>query len=256
LEKGWLVALIAMFGCTSILALFSYGVVFNILNVYIILMVMIFCAIKWLSTKKVRYLVGALLLGSLFCVLHPSGLYLPIASLVLLVGLFAYKIIKGWKPQIWRYTIIPVIILAVGVIGYYFVLENSIHGIKFQFSYHSSWLSLLVSNLTWFIVILGTLAVAGLVMYRKTLVVSNEVKYILWILGSIAVSLVGVCLLSGGYQPARIILDLGTIISIIIGVLMLLVMKAEKDKGKNIITAASYVLVSSVVFFNLLAWIK
>ena len=257
IEKGWLVLLIAMFGCTSILALYSYGVIFSILNVYIVLMFGILCTVKWLSTHKVWYLVGALLLAGIFCVLHPTGLYLPISMVVIMAGLLVYKIVKAWKPKIWIYLIISAAILIVGAIAYLFIFRDNGILDKFDIQYNSEleWWSLLVSNLTWIIIILGITAIIGIVIYRKKIEISNEAKYLLCILAAIVITLVGAYLFGGGFQPVRIILDLSTIIAMIIGVAVVLVIKAEKNDTVKPLSIVSCILVSCGVVGNLITWV-
>lgn len=257
LEMGWLILLISMFCCTSILALFQYGVIFNILNVYIILMFGIWFAIKWLTNNKIWYLVIAVLFLTIFCCLHPTGIYLPIATFVSLVGLMVYKMIQWNKIKVGRFMLLPSIILIIGVVIMYIAMKlyaNKLYDLNLEFNMIS--IPLLMHNMTWFMAVLGIFAIVGIIIYRKRLEITSEIKYLLWILGSFAVALVIESCVVSSYYPIRISLDLAAIISMIIGVLVLLLIKAEKQLKSKIFTYGSYIVVGCGAFINILAWVR
>ncbi len=94
LPAALLSLLIPIFTSYAILSLFYSGVIFEIINVGIILPFACYCAIKWWTTKKRRFGVGAVCILSLFAVFHSTGVYLPFFAIAGFLFFILYKIIN------------------------------------------------------------------------------------------------------------------------------------------------------------------
>ena len=88
---GLVALLLPIFTSFSILLFFYSGVVFNIINVGIILPFAYYCVIKWLMTGSKRHAIVAVCLFALFAVFHSTGIYLPFILLAGLITLIVYK---------------------------------------------------------------------------------------------------------------------------------------------------------------------
>jgi hypothetical protein len=269
LSKSWLILLIAMFCTTSIIANYSYGVIYSILNMYIVLMAAIWFMVKWLSKNNSWHLALSLSLAALFSFLHPTSLYLHYAAGVLLAGLVIYKAL-GWKTRrINRYAIVAVVVLALNVIiGKYYLaqyggMESStlpsvvcavVEARPFiDLQYFPQFFNNILSPIT---IALGVEGVGGIIMFRKTVTFSKEVKCLLWILGSLAIALLGGALL-GAALPFRLLIDLGAIAAMIIGIVLVRVIEAEKAGGDMPVMAyAAYGLVGIGTANTLISWVS
>ncbi len=94
LSAGLLALILPIFTSYSVLLLFYSGVIFNIINMGIILPLACYCTIKWWMTRSKRYAIGAVCLYSLFAVFHSTGVYLPFIVLAGLILLIIYKRVK------------------------------------------------------------------------------------------------------------------------------------------------------------------
>jgi hypothetical protein len=97
LSAGLLALLIPIFTSYSILLLFYSGVIFEIINIGIILPLACYCVIKWVMTKKKRFVIGAICISMLFAVFHSTGIYLPIILAVVFMAFVYFKaeLVKG-----------------------------------------------------------------------------------------------------------------------------------------------------------------
>lgn len=93
-EASYFVIPFALFGATGILALFQYGVIFNIINMYIVLPFAVLFTIRWLTGGKLYNAGIGLVLFALFSVGHYTALYLPYFIYVAVGGYIIYAIVK------------------------------------------------------------------------------------------------------------------------------------------------------------------
>lgn len=94
LPAGLLALLIPIFTSYSILSLFYSGVIFEIINIGIILPLACYCTIKWLMSKKKRFVISAVCLFLLFAVFHTTGVYLPFIAITGFALYVIYKVVK------------------------------------------------------------------------------------------------------------------------------------------------------------------
>ncbi len=118
---------ITLFCTTGILGLFKYGVIFSIINMYIILPFAIYFGIRWLTKRGWYNLSVAICLFALFSVFHITAMYLPYAFGLLLVGVVVYKLISKSKMDIKPILALSVIVLALNIVlTKYFLPQASI----------------------------------------------------------------------------------------------------------------------------------
>lgn len=117
LRAAWLVVPVCIFATPSLLGLFKYGVIFDIINIGIILPWAIYFGVKWYVTTKKHYAVASLSLMLLYSVFHVTGLYLPFALTILVVVAIVYKVFVNR-----RYQLMPIGIFGIMIIPWYIVM--------------------------------------------------------------------------------------------------------------------------------------
>ncbi len=93
-QAALLATILAIFCTQSILALFLFGVIFNIINMYIILMLGIYFLVKFLNERKPWQAVASGGLASIFSIFHTTALYLPYVALPLIGLASLYYLIQ------------------------------------------------------------------------------------------------------------------------------------------------------------------
>ena len=88
-----LVIPVTFFCTTSILGLFKYGVIFNIINMYIILPFAIYFGVKWMVKRGIINFAISIFLFALFSVFHITSIYVPAAFALLLFIALMYKLV-------------------------------------------------------------------------------------------------------------------------------------------------------------------
>lgn len=98
--------------CTpSIISLFKYGVIFSIINMYIILPIALLLGIYWVTKRKIYYLLSSLVVFTLFSAFHFTSMYLPYGLGLAIVVYLIYAIVR----RQWGY-VKPVLLLGIPVI--------------------------------------------------------------------------------------------------------------------------------------------
>lgn len=93
---GLLALVVPVFTSFAVLLLFYSGVIFNIINMGIVLPWICYFAIRLVMTGRKCYAVGVVCLSSLFAVFHSTGVYLPF---ICLAGLIVYILYKRWSGE-------------------------------------------------------------------------------------------------------------------------------------------------------------
>jgi len=111
---GVLALFLPVFVSYGVLLLFYSGVIFNIINIGIILPFACFFSIKWILNHQWYYAVASLCLWALFAVFHPTGLYLLFIGIV---SIIAFVIYSRWKRVhiLKRYRYIMIAIVCLGL---------------------------------------------------------------------------------------------------------------------------------------------
>jgi hypothetical protein len=119
LTAGMMALLIPIFTSYGILLLFYSGVIFNLLNVALILPFIVYFFVRWMTTKKKRYIIGIVLLSILFSIFHTSGIYLPFIAIIGFVIYLIYKAVKR-QPVPKKQILIALILGLCGIVAYIF----------------------------------------------------------------------------------------------------------------------------------------
>lgn len=93
-NAGIYALVIAVFCSTGILAMFSYGMIINIINMYAILLSAIYLGLQWLENRRHLLLIGSLALFGLFSAFHPTSLYLPYMAITIVGIILTLKVFK------------------------------------------------------------------------------------------------------------------------------------------------------------------
>ena len=128
LYAGLLALLIPIFTSFSVLLLFYSGVIFNIINIGIVLPFACYYVIKYLMTKKKRFMARAICLSVLFSVFHSTGIYMPF---IVIIGFMAYAICKMVKKQtIPKWSILGAVVVASGLAAVFIIVNPSMFFIR------------------------------------------------------------------------------------------------------------------------------
>ena len=143
---AWLVIPMLFLVATGILGLFKYGVIFSIINMYIIFPFTVLFMVYWLTGKGNRYgVLGFIALG-VFSVFHATGMYLPVILVVSLVG---YVAISVYRRQWWQKKKMA-ILFGVSIIGAAALLPFNISHFGLQLHPSLEGFVLLYSNLQFY----------------------------------------------------------------------------------------------------------
>ena len=99
-KAGWLALLLSVFCAQGLLFQFHWGQTFNFINIGIILPILLYFVVKYLTQGKAYQLAIALLLGILFGSFHMTGVYLPATAGFLVVAYVLYCLVKRKRLEI------------------------------------------------------------------------------------------------------------------------------------------------------------
>ncbi len=94
IQAGLLAIPLVMFCTTAIISLFEHGILFNLINMYLVLPVAVILMVYWISAQKNIYLISSMIAFGLFSIFHTSGLYLTYIIIpfgLLLTGILIWK---------------------------------------------------------------------------------------------------------------------------------------------------------------------
>jgi len=287
-----LVIPMAIFCSVGIFALFTYGVIFNIVSMYIILPLAILFSVRWLCGKGIWNIILGILLFVLFGVFHATSLYLPF---IIIIALVIY-IIYAWKTHKLK-TLIKVLPYSIGLVVMNILLSSKYIGVANykelslgnivmpslptvlspslptvpsqslpiipspSLSAVSPQSLLIIISYLSVIVILFAIAIYQYLKWRKEIVIGNQTRVFLLILVSMIIALGGgVFLISMFWFNSvdilwfnRITLDLSTVIAIITACLAGIIIQSKKSPAFN---ALIFVLLGIGVIPTLIYWLK
>ena len=236
---------LVLFGTQGLMYLFNYGVMFDIVNMAVILPVALWLSVKWLKYGGWGYGIGAVLAFCLFSVFHTSGEYLIYVSALLLAGyllLIALISIKDMVPK--QLAVIePTPIAVVGFLGLVLLLSwlltsdfTATPDTAERLQASGPWLAKLqvegISFPTFLFGVLGLvpigLGVLGAVVIFKR---KQETRVEPWLLMAILVGLAAVLVVGafvgGSPDPSRQALDLAIIVTVLVAVITGVAVEAE-----------------------------
>jgi len=251
---SWLSVPITMFCSVSILAMFTAGVIFNVINMYVILPWAVYFMVKWITQKKWYYWLISIAMLGLFFVFHASGMYLPFAMASFLGGAILWRILKGqytsFKPILM--LCLPLMAIGVGLSARLLPLLGYLDrlGMDYGAINPSQFVKL---NLGFVTAILLCLGIYGYIVSRKLIRISIEAKLFgLLLLCFVLPLAVGMAfnILSAS---ARLALDLGAIMALIIACLLGVLL--DTKRGWWIKDAVTYLTIAGVCI-TLFSWLR
>jgi len=250
---GWIVMVMVMLCCTSILTLYSVACTINIINIYIVLPWTIILLAKWFRQHNWHWLVFSLISLAVFVVLHPTGAYLPLAIIVLIIGLGMWRMFtKRLLP--WRYIWIAIAVL----VGSLCATWHNIIGISsIANSFVDTYSFYLLKALRFYFVpvptIIGILTAVAWWKHRKNISFDMMTKIVLVAFGCLEVGLIGVSLLRMTVLSERQVVDAAGILAIMIAIVLgRLIM--EKDLYQ--LKVSSYALMALGGVVTVHGWIN
>ncbi len=221
-KAGWLSLIITLFGAQGILFQFYYGQIFNAINIGIILPLLLFSAVRYITQGRIYQLVLALLLSGLFGSFHTSGIYLPFAAGFTTVAFVAYKLIKR---QHIRYrlvllgvgmSVLPAVMFILFVPGAWLI--------GYYIGYNQGW-GMAVPLGSYFMGIVSPTILVMLVFVaiffgdiKKKM--SDNARIVAILLGGVAIVLAVVSFAKLSFDPFRQALDLATVLALLIAILV------------------------------------
>jgi len=114
---GVMAVVLAVFCSTGIASLFFAGAIFSVINVYILLPLGLYFLIRWLEQQKIYQIVLSLIFMVATCVIHPTGIYLPLLLLVFSGALMLTKQYRKKGLIVFAFTVVTscVALFAVGI---------------------------------------------------------------------------------------------------------------------------------------------
>lgn len=252
---GWLVLVMGMLCSTTILALFSWACIVNIINVYILFLWGVALVARWDKYRKWYYLLSGMVLLITFSLLHPTGVYLPLSIIVALCGLIVWATIKEKNIQ-WRYIIIGGLLFVVSIYPALFninriSLNPSLETTSIGYGdYFIQFLRLFFAPIPTVIAILVGVAY---LRNRRSIQLSRQMKFMLLVLASLLVVLDGAAILRVTSMLERQILDASAIFTIIVA---LLLSQLIKNKELEWLRVSSYALISLGSLVTIMAWVR
>lgn len=265
-HNGWIAVGLIVLCTTGIMGLFTYGIVFNIVNIYIFLLSAILFASKWLSVGKWYNLVFSLAFLALYSVSHLTSLYAPYSLLVIIGGIGLIKVIKRGSVSIKKPLVLWSLAVAVNIgLSYiafpiHLPLMNNItannaaaiagFGSVSQLGQMPLTIGYFISDLlsltTTTILIL---VIAAAWKYRKQIKYSKQTKYMLAILGGFIVALGIGSFTVLSPEPMRTGIDMATLLAITIAI-MLGSMKVYW------VNCASVMLIGIYSIITIISWVR
>lgn len=249
------IAPVVLLCSTSILALFQYGVIYSVINMYLILPIAVLIAIKWVISKRVKWLLLSVALFSLFSAFHPTGIYLGYTLIVsIIISIFLKMLNKSIDIK-------PVLILSLLVLPLNWILSHTNSRVVTNLV-ESTYLMGGASTVTPVQFIRNILGLPVYILLNvviiKILLFKERVKltlpgkvFVIFMLSLIFVLIVGMFKNSGDIS-FRLALDASIIITIITGILL-----GHSIQCRNRdIRLIQYLLVSGFAMPTVISWLR
>lgn len=248
---------LTLFGTQGAMYLFNYGVMFDIVNMMVILPVAIWLGVRWLSRGGWWYGIGAVMVFCLFSVFHTSGEYLRYVVLVLLVGYLVLMVaisVKDMMPkQLTMIAHTPITVMAflitVALLSWLLTSDfTSTPDTADRLQASGPWLATLavegINVPTFLFGVLGLVPI-GLGILGAAVIVKRkyEMRAEEWLLVVVLVALSGV-LVGGAFingvspDPSRQALDLAIVVTVLIAVIVGVAVEAENSHRNRVADSA------------------
>ena len=266
--SSYIIVFMMLWCSTGILALFKYGVIFNIINMYLILPMIIYLIVNWFQSKKLWQIILAVALIIFCSIIHYTGLYIAYAVMLAMIGYLIYSFWKHKKGNILKIVVLSVIVVTVNIgLSMVFIhrapeLESTIFaekpaivsGVIENDSYNTE--QVLTEKIYSKVTILAkyaSLAVAAILLISTLLWSASGIGTgYLYIMGCFCVALLGGYCLEVIADYNRLALDAASMLSIFAALAIGAVMKVRNSWKFNSIV---YILVAISAVPNIIKWI-
>ena len=230
---------------TGILGLFKYGVIFNIINMYIIFPFAVLFIVYWLTGKGNLYGILGFIALAIFGVFHATGMYL---LMILSVSFIGYIAISLYRKNWWQKKKIA-ILFTLSIIGVIVILPFGVNHFGLRYNFSLNTLRLVYQHLHIYSLIIMAGVISSLVFYRTRM--KRKTKVYLFILGTTLIALLLGLVFEVNAQYNRIAIDFSSTLVIVTACLLSLVWKKH-----YLIRYGSLALIAVAAIPNLLTWVS
>lgn len=255
-RTGWILVVIGLLCSTSILALYSWGCIVNVINVYIILPWAIMLLVRWYENHKWYWFAIGIILLFCFLLFHDTGIYLPFMAIIFYFGIIAYHIKSGEIMRWWWH--VPVFIIAIAGSLYLTLAWASMARFSIGIT-HSNYIEYLLTFIRLLFIpiptVIGIIVVITYLINRADIEFNQVTKIVLAILGSLLLVLVGGIILrldAIEAAPVRLALDASSIMAIITGIVL---GRLLENKDLQFLKVSSYALLALGSLITLKGWL-
>lgn len=135
-----LVLPMVLFCTPSIISLFKYGVIFSIINMYIILPLAISASVIWIKDSKWWWYLDAIVLFGIFSVFHFTSMYLAWSLGIAIVAYSIYCIVKKQKDYIMNVLLLGIPAIVINLVLSSMLLDSNVAevaGYSLSFDVHN-----------------------------------------------------------------------------------------------------------------------
>jgi len=259
---GLMMLFVPIFVSGGILEYQYMGIIFSMIEVVILIPLLIYCVIKYLTDKRVYQLIIVIILSLIASTFHTSGLYVPLIAGTAIAGYFIYKLIKHNLSDIKHYLNIIFILIGIAIIGLVGILILDGKSVEFVDKLSNALINnqtISTRNLTmpimlWIsFVTIPMILIIGISLFlilKNKIKLNRQSKLYLYALGCwlFVLGILGFGRIST--DPIRAELDATVVIALIGAFLLGIVLTNVKDKSVLMIFAF-IVLIGMAIQFNL-----
>lgn len=231
---------------TGIFSLFQYGVIFNIINAYIILPIAMWLIIEWFSGGRWWYGVGAIVSSGVFLIFHATGIYLVFTGVLGLAVYFGYSF---YKREFTHYIKVIIIIVAAIIGCVVFIFAYRWRPIEIG-GFSLNTLRLLYLHMSIYGVVLCIFGV-GYIKAQK-LEIGVKTRILFYLVGLFAIVLIISLVMMITENFNRLAIDLSSMIAIDTVAALGIAWKSKKYLPK-IVTS---VVITAAAIPNLIYWVR
>lgn len=268
-KTGILSILIVLLCSQGLITYFSFGTLFGIISMGILLPLTFYYFIKYAINPNKKYAISLCFLLILSSIFHTSGIYILLSLSIISIIYLTYLLIKKEYKTIINYTTIPGIVLIISAIGIFTLSRTILNNSTNEFVRESIKLNFvklpgvsinnfILTYLTPIIFALLITGILGILTLRKRLIMKKESWILIAILITLAIGLSYATFSGMPPEPTRIAMDLSIILailaSIFIGILTEVKHKSEVN-GKILFTSiilligfGSYPTIGGLIF--------
>jgi len=245
---GLLALILPTFASFSILLLFYSGVIFNIINMAIILPFYCYCLIQWLVTNQRKYAIGAICLITLFSVFHSTGIYTPIVCMVSFVLYVLYK--RREHEPISKRFILVLSAISMGEVALFVVLNCAVVNVLFDSNslIGISGVQLLQESLLHYMspIVVAIIALSLMCLVDRHKLISERERLTIIMFGLLVVPLLIVMMFGWSPQPFRQGYDFAILLSMVAVALVGIVIRVDKRRVMTIILVVLVIVGASI----------